>query len=319
MDTTRLKDKVVLVTGASGFTGRHAVQLLRACGTKVAAVTRSLSADLQDDQVTVHLCDLRDRQAVNQLVSRTQPDYILHLAGQNSVPVSWADPVSTIEMNVMSPLYLLDAMRTLSECRAVIVGSRLKYIPVPDLPLSPPHPYSLSKYMEELVSMSFSAMYSQQMIYAEPGNLIGPGPSTGICSLLAAHVVSAEQGENPTPFLLSSRTDARDYLDVRDAVRAYVALLLNGEPGRIYPVISGKEKTLGEIADLLLSYTKAQVPLLWGAPSSGPGGISAVEDDSSSFASLSKIGWKPEIPFASSIKDVLQDHRFRRSKEGGQA
>lgn len=315
MDIAKLKNKVVLVTGASGFTGRHAVQLLRSSGAKVAAVTRSLSADLQDENANVHLCDLRDRHAVNNLVSDIKPDYILHLAGQNSVPSSWSDPVSTIEMNVMSPLYLLDAMRKLPDCRAVIVGSRLKYIPVPDQPLSPPHPYSLSKYMEEIVSMSFSAMYSQQMIYAEPGNLVGPGPSTGICSLLAAHVISAEQGKNPNPFRLSSRNDARDYLDVRDAVRAYLALLLGGEPGRIYPVISGKERTLGEIADLFLSYTKAEVPLLWGAPSSGPGGVSAAENDSST--SLLRLGWKPQISFASSIKDVLQDHRSRDSKEGG--
>lgn len=315
MDTTKLKDKVVLVTGASGFTGRHAVQLLRSNGAKVAVVTRTLSADLQDENANVHLCDLRDRHAVNNLVSDIKPDYILHLAGQNSVPSSWSDPVSTIEMNVMSPLYLLDAMRKLPDCRAVIVGSRLKYTPVPGQPLSPPHPYSLSKYMEEIVSISFSAMYSQQMIYAEPGNLIGPGPSTGICSLLAAHVISVERGKNPKPFHLSSRNDARDYLDVRDAVRAYLALLLNGEPGRIYPIISGKERTLGEIADLFLSYTKAEVPLLWGAPSSGPGGISAVENDFST--SLTRLGWKPQISFASSIKDVLQDSRCRDGKEGG--
>lgn len=313
MDIAKLKNKVVLVTGASGFTGRHAVQLLHSSGAKVAAVTRSLSADLQDGNANVHLCDLRDRQAVNKLVSDIKPDYILHLAGQNSVPSSWSDPVSTIEMNVMSPLYLLDAMRKLPDCRAVIVGSRLKYIPVLGEPLSPPHPYSLSKYMEEIVSMSFSAMYGQQMIYAEPGNLIGPGPSTGICSLLAAHVISAEQGLNPNPFRLSSRMDARDYLDVRDAVRAYLTLLLNGEPGRIYPVISGKERTLGEIADLFLSYTKAEVPLLWGLPSSGPGGVSAVENDSS--PSLTSLGWKPQIPITSSLKDILQDHRHR--KEGG--
>ncbi|WP_211746469.1 NAD-dependent epimerase/dehydratase family protein [Paenibacillus sp. Marseille-Q4541] len=310
MDTSGLRDKIVLVTGASGFTGRHAVQLLSDCGAKVSAVVRMISADLFPNQVNVHLCNLTDRHAVNHLLSIVKPDYILHLAGQNSVPASWNDPVSTIEMNVMSPLYLLDAMRALPECRAVIVGSRLKYVPIPDVPLSPPHPYSLSKYIEELVAVSFSALYDQQVMYAEPGNLIGPGPSTGICSLLAGHVSSAERGENPAPFRLSSRGDARDYLDVRDAVRAYLLLLLKGKPGQVYPVISGQERTLGEIADLLISYAKADIPLTWGAPSSGPGGASSSGNESRS--SLKELGWEPKIPFSSSILDVLNDHRHKQ-------
>lgn len=104
---------------------------------------------------------------------------------------------------------------------------------------------------------------------AEPSNLIGPGPSTGFCSLLAGHIVRSETaaaaGEAaPAAFRLSSRQAKRDFLDVRDAVRAYGCILDSGETGRIYRIDSGTERGLGEIAEKLLAHAAVPVPIDWG-------------------------------------------------------
>ncbi|MCM3785864.1 NAD-dependent epimerase/dehydratase family protein [Neobacillus mesonae] len=314
MGENALKDKVVLVTGAAGFTGRHAVEHLTQLGAKVAAVLRASSGVTLQAANAVYHCDLEDRGAVHQLVHNIQPDYVLHLAGQNSVPASWADPLTTMQVNVMSPLYLLDAARAIPHCRIVIVGSRLKYTPPAGGPYAPPHPYSLSKYIEEIMALAWTSLYGQPIVYAEPGNLIGPGPSTGICTLLARHAAAAESGSEPAPFRLSSPEDRRDFLDVRDAVRAYALLLQSGKPGVVYPVISGTERKLGEVTELIVSHAASQVPLEWGAPSSGPGGSSASDDHN---ASLRELGWQPLIPFAQSILDILND--ARAAKRGGLA
>lgn len=315
MDDNSLKGKVVLVTGASGFTGRHAVDLLTRLGAKVAAVLRVSSGVVLPDQVDIYRCDLEDRHSVHQLIQSTKPDYVLHLAGQNSVPSSWSDPLTTIQTNMMSPLYLLDALREIPHCRIVVIGSRLKYTPKAGSPPAPPHPYSLSKYVEEIVTLAWTHLYRQHIIYAEPGNLIGPGPSTGICALLARHVASAEGGSNPDPFRLSSPEDRRDFLDVRDAVSAYVLLLQKGVPGVVYPVVSGKERTLGEVAELMLSQAAGEVPVVWGSPTSGPGGASS--ESHPYHSSLSELGWAPQIPFAKSIQDILNDARHK--ERGGAA
>lgn len=87
---------------------------------------------------------------------------------------------------------------------------------------------------------------------AEPSNLIGPGPSTGFCSLLAQHIVRSEAAAvtgsaAPAAFRLSSRHALRDFLDVRDAVRAYGFILDSGETGRIYRIDSGTERELGRL------------------------------------------------------------------------
>ena len=140
----------------------------------------------------------------------------------------------------MAVLYLLDALRSCPSARTVIVGSRLKYTVEPGRKPEPPHPYSLSKALEEMVSLSWMSLFGQQIMLAEPGNLIGAGPSTGICSLLARHVVACEQEGKREAFRLSGRDNTRDFLDVRDAVRAYATLLVHGTTGTVYPVVSGR-------------------------------------------------------------------------------
>ncbi|MDT9720672.1 NAD-dependent epimerase/dehydratase family protein [Paenibacillus sp. ClWae2A] len=310
MDGAELTGKRVLITGASGFTGRHAVSYFREIGAVVAAVVRRPDVHSFGKGTQVHVCDLNDKQQVRHLIDEVQPDYVLHLAGKNSVPDSWSDPLLVLETNVMAVLYLLDALRSCPTARTVIVGSRLKYTPEPGRIPQPPHPYSLSKALEEMVSLSWMSLFGQQIMLAEPGNLIGAGPSTGICSLLARHVVACEQAGKTEAFRLSGRDNTRDFLDVRDAVRAYATLLVQGSSGTVYPVVSGVERSLGEIADLLLSMTEAEVPVRWDGASSGPDGSGKQEE----LSLLRKLGWQPMIPFATSLQDILSDVRAQQGR-----
>lgn len=310
MDGAELRGKKVLITGASGFTGRHAVSYFREAGAVVAAVVRRPDVYSFGKGAQVHVCDLNDKQQVRHLIGEVQPDYVLHLAGKNSVPDSWSDPLLVLETNVMAVLYLLDALRSCPTARTVIVGSRLKYTPEPGRIPQPPHPYSLSKALEEMVSLSWMSLFGQQIMLAEPGNLIGAGPSTGICSLLARHVVACEQAGKTEAFRLSGRDNTRDFLDVRDAVRAYATLLIHGSSGTVYPVVSGVERSLGEIADLLLSMTEGEVPVRWDGASSGPDGSGKQEE----LSLLRKLGWQPMIPFATSLQDILSDVRVQQGR-----
>ncbi|WP_338540520.1 NAD-dependent epimerase/dehydratase family protein [Paenibacillus tundrae] len=310
MDGAELTGKKVLITGASGFTGRHAVEFFQSAGAVVGAVVRRENVYAFPEDTYVHVCDLNDKTQVRQLIDEVQPDYVLHLAGKNSVPDSWSDPLLVLETNVMAVLYLLDALRSCPAARTVIVGSRLKYTPEPGKIPQPPHPYSLSKALEEMVTLSWMSLFGQQIMVAEPGNLIGAGPSTGICSLLARHIVACEQEGKTEAFRLSGRENTRDFLDVRDAVRAYATLLVHGTTGTVYPVVSGTERSLGEIADTLLSMTSANVPVRWDGATSGPDGAGEEEQ----LSLLRKLGWQPLIPFAQSLQDILSDVRIQQGR-----
>src|SRR5690349_4877956 len=119
MDGAELRGKKVLITGASGFTGRHAVSYFREAGAVVAAVVRRPDVYSFGKGAQVHVCDLNDKQQVRHLIGEVQPDYVLHLAGKNSVPDSWSDPLLVLETNVMAVLYLLDALRSCPTARTV--------------------------------------------------------------------------------------------------------------------------------------------------------------------------------------------------------
>ncbi|UQZ33223.1 nucleoside-diphosphate sugar epimerase [Paenibacillus sp. PK3_47] len=319
-----MKGRRLLITGAAGFTGRHAVAYFKAAGAEVTAVVRKPSpVSAVQDGAQPYVCDLSDRKAVQAMVDEVRPDEVLHLAGRNSVPESWRDPLVYMETNVMATLYLLEGLRSRPGCRILVAGSRLKYRPGEDA--GPPHPYSLSKTLEELVSLAWGTLFKQPVLLAEPCNLIGPGPSTGFCSLLAEHIVRSEAAGGaeglPQPFKLSSRHTLRDFLDVRDAVRAYDYILKYGETGKVYKIDSGTERELGEIAGRLLALAKTPVPMDWGpepgdhaAPPPVQSAAGKPEPPEASADNVSRLGWRAETGIEQSLADILD--YYRNGKEG---
>ncbi|KWX75189.1 hypothetical protein AMQ84_18145 [Paenibacillus riograndensis] len=331
-----MKARRILITGASGFTGRHAVAYFHAAGAEVTAVVRSAAAasGIFPAGVKQQVCDLSDRRAVQSMIEEVEPEEVLHLAGKNSVPESWQDPLLYMETNVMSTLYLLEGLRTRPARRILVAGSRLKF--KPGLAEGPPHPYSLSKTLEELVSLAWCTLFKQPVLLAEPCNLIGPGPSTGFCSLLAQHIVRSEAAagtsETLPPFRLSSRFALRDFLDVRDAVRAYDCILRSGEPGKVYRIDSGTLRGLGAVAGQLLAHAAAPVAMDWGpvdtaaeqeAAASAPAVPAALsgalvnqeELSASPEDNAACLGWRPLIELSRSLADIVD--YYRASREGG--
>ncbi|MFC5653494.1 NAD-dependent epimerase/dehydratase family protein [Paenibacillus solisilvae] len=331
MDEESMSRPRLVITGAGGFSGEHACRHFSSQGWEVTAVLREQASDqapawLQQVE-TVAYCDLSSRQETETLIQLTRPEYVLHLAGMNAVASSWKDPIAALQSNVMGTVHLLEAVRQLNEslhqksssgngsqasqaCRILVIGSMLRFkLPLTADSEGPPHPYSLSKTMQVLAAQSWASLYGLEVIAAEPANLIGPGRSTGLCTLLARFAAETERAaaggmQQPGPFKLSSRTETRDLLDVRDAVRAYELLLRSGVRGRVYPVTSGRLRTIGELADRFDQI--AAVPLHWEVgQSQAP---SPVPD---SPAAIRELGWHPQITIEQSISDVLEYARSR--------
>lgn len=304
-----LSNEKILITGASGFTGGHACHYFAGeLGMKVFALVRKQMDTVYPPNVHSNLqyihCDLGDLEHLQALTKEIQPKYVLHLGGKNSVPESWNNPLIYMQTNLQYTFHLLEALRSVPDSRLLVVGSSLSG----DLSRihQSAHPYGLSKGLQKMAVLCWHRWFQQDVVVVEPSNLIGPGPSTGFCSLLAHYITSYEQGVETSPFQISSREDQRDFLDVRDAVAAYALLLLHGRSGEEYGVSSGVTRTLDEIANLMLSMTNDQIPILWG----NKRGSEAVQNfPQPSF--IRNLGWKPHLSLAQSLHDIMDDFRTR--------
>lgn len=293
--------KNLLITGASGFTGQHACSHFLKAGYAVTGVTRNY---ISNSKIQVKQCDLTDKEAVRNLVKKVQPQYVLHLAGQNHVGQSWNDPVSTLEANLLSTLYLIDALRHENpNCKIVVVGSALQFEPSDISTLL--HPYSFSKTLQVLIAQSWQVLYNMHISVAKPSNLIGPGKSNGICSIIAKKIVDMEDNKTDKVLKVNNLQAQRDFIDVRDAVRAYEVILTKGETGEIYEIASGKSCS---IYDIITNY-KALTDVPFKVKSSNDQKEEKVEIQ---LEKLMKLGWSPNIPLTSSLKDIL--HYYRQNK-----
>ncbi|USK46564.1 NAD-dependent epimerase/dehydratase family protein [Cytobacillus oceanisediminis] len=285
----------ILITGASGYTGLHSCRYFASAGYEVVAVTRR---DIAIDGVKEEQCDLTIKESVLNLIKKVKPQFLLHLAGQNHVGESWEDPIMTIETNVLSTLYLLDALQ--KECpksKSVIVGSALEIDPSNISAIT--HPYSLSKTLQVLAARAWAELYGLSIVIAQPTNLIGPGKSNGVCSVFAKKI--AEMESQPAEHILevNNREAQRDFLDVRDAVRAYEVLLRKGVSKEIYPISSGKSRSLEEIAKTF----KTMTPINYKIRSSGK--IIKEEKVKISSEKITNLGWKPKYSIYTSLEDSL--------------
>ena len=293
-------NSTILISGASGFTGKHACKFFLDAGYQVIGLVRKPPSSAETN-VTNYVCDVTDQSEISKLIEKVKPDYILHLAGRNSVGDSWLDPVGTIETNVLSTMYIVEAVRRESlASNILVVGSALQ-TDLQDL-RTLEHPYSLSKSMQALIAQAWEQLYDMNVMIAKPSNLIGPGLSNGVCSILAKQVVEIEKGERDPVLTIDNLYAMRDFLDVRDAVSAYEMILKLGAPGDVFDVNSGNSRSLKDVTDLLVRLSNKSIRI------EGKKSERETREEKKPLK-LMQLGWKQEIPWESSIEDILQFHR----------
>lgn len=308
MDAISLKARSILITGARGFSGQHACRYFAQHGWQVTAVVRR-GADRFMDHIRYAAAELTRQAEVDALIQEVQPEAVLHLAGCNSAADSWRHPALHIETNLLATVYLLDALRRVGKGRMLVVSSMLNFRL--DGSSKPPHPYSLSKTLQLLTAQAWGQLFQQDVMIVKPSNLIGPGESTGICGLLGRYIARRERGDVLKPFRLSTRTEQRDFLDVRDAVAAYAVILEQGAAGQVYPIGSGRLRSLGELAEAFCAAAGCTLEI--------EAGKQAVQADPelADLQAIRALGWQPSIPLQSSIADVLAYYRRHTDEPNG--
>jgi CDP-glucose 4,6-dehydratase len=189
-------NKKVLVTGHTGFKGSWLSAWLNLLGAKVIGISNDIPSDPCNYEasqlikiVDDHRIDIRDADAIRQLVQQIQPDFVFHLAAQALVRPSYENPLETLSINALGTANILDALRILKRpVVAVMITSDKAYDNVEWVwgyretdRLGGKDPYSASKGMAELAVRTYFESYFKcadskvRLGIARAGNVIGGG------------------------------------------------------------------------------------------------------------------------------------------------
>jgi CDP-glucose 4,6-dehydratase len=235
------KERAVLLTGASGLVGSWLVEELLSQEARLVCLVRDRVPDSRffsdgfDKKVTVASGELEDRNAIERVINEYEPSTIFHLGAQTIVQTANRSPLHTFRANIEGTWNLLEACRTHGKSvEQVIVASSDKaygdqtVLPyTEETPLQGRHPYDVSKSCVDLISQSYAATYSLPIAISRCGNFFGGG-DLNFNRIVPGTIQSLYKNEAPV-----IRTDGRyvrDYIYVKDAVSAYVALAEKFKP-----------------------------------------------------------------------------------------
>jgi CDP-glucose 4,6-dehydratase len=225
----------VFITGATGFIGSWLVKELLAHGAYVVALVRDTdpqselyrSGDIR--RVSVVNGRLEDFWTLERAINEYEIDTVFHLGAQTIVGTAHRFPLPTFEANIRGTYNLLEACRLHSNMvqRVVIASSDKAYGEQPnlpyteDMPLNGRHPYEVSKSCADLIAQCYHHTYGLPVAIARCGNVYGGG-DLNWSRIVPGTIRSFLRGERP--IIRSDGTYVRDYIYVKDVVRAYMRL-----------------------------------------------------------------------------------------------
>jgi GDP-4-dehydro-6-deoxy-D-mannose reductase len=303
----------VLITGASGFVGRHLLPALRSAFPDTRLIPTSRRSGGTIDGLSVARLDLDSAADIRAVLDSARPDAVIHLSGIASTRLANDDPAETWRANVGQAVALAESVRShVPDAFFVFVSSASIYgasaasgDPVgEDAALLPADVYGRTKAEADQI-IGEMAQDGLRAVRLRPFNHTGPGQSAEyLVPTMARQIARIEAGKaDGSTVQILSRNSARDYLDVRDVCAAYVeALRRRGtlEPGTALNIASGRALSVDEIFASLRSLARTSVELVDQGKSTS---IPVMRGDASKARLL--LGWEPKIAFAQTLADTL--------------
>lgn len=317
----------ILVTGATGFVGRHLMPQLRQAFPGATLIAAERPEGSRCPTADLHLpMDLGEAETLESLVAQARPDAVIHLAAQASVGAAFADPSGTWKANLLGTLSLASSVMRLAPqalflfvSSAEVYGLSFRDIDAPldeQAPLRPANPYAASKAACD-IALGEMALRGLRCIRLRPANHTGPGQSHGfVVPDFARQIARIEAGLQEPVMRVGALDRWRDFLDVRDVCNAY-ALALKAAPGlpmgSVYNLASGNPRRIGDMLEALLSRSTARVEVVEDAARLRPTDVIRVAGNAAQ--AREHLGWVPEIGWDETLDSVLADWRARVAAE----
>ena len=298
----------ILVVGGAGYIGSVCAQLLLDGGHDVA-IFDNLSEGHRaaiDSRAEFVKCDLEDRQSVERLLVRRQPDAVMHFAANALVGESMENPSKYFRNNIANGVNLLDAM-VAADVRKLIFSSTCAIFGPPDrvpidetMPARPINPYGESKLAFEKILRWYHEIHGLRFVSLRYFNAAGASEKFGedhrVETHLIPNVLKAALGERThveifgTDYETPDGTCIRDYIHIIDLAQAHI-LALGASQSAYYNLGTGGGSSVREVIDACRKVTARKIDIVENPRRPG--------DPPRLIASSEKIkrelGWQPQF------------------------
>lgn len=260
--------KIFLITGASGFIGSMLLRRLIEQGQEVHLILRKESKTWRIDDLlnktTVHLSDLSNLNELTQIIKKTNPNIIYHLA-TNGAYSSQKDANQIINTNILGTWNLLQACNSINYELFVNTGSSSEYgfkkfaMRETDI-VEPASYYAVTKCAQTLLCSHIAKQENKPIVTIRPFSVYGPyeEPKRFIPTLMKSLLFNEEMN-------LVAPDTARDYIYIDDMIDAYLKIEeLKNNPSEYFNIGTGIQSTIKETVELAKNVTKKTAKFQWG-------------------------------------------------------
>jgi GDP-mannose 4,6-dehydratase len=324
--------KRALITGITGMVGSHLLDfLLEETDWEIWGMLRwrspldNISQHLnrinRKDRIRLAYADLRDTMSIDEAVSAARPDYVFHLAAQSYPQTSFTAPLDTLDTNVQGTERVLGAIRKYAKDAIVHVCASSEVfgrVPKEMLPINeecafhPASPYAISKVGTDLVGRYYAEAYDMTVMTTRMFTHTGPRRGDVFAeSTFAKQIAMIERNQLPPVVMTGNLDSLRTWADVRDAVRAYFLLVtVNPQKGGYYNIGGDYTCSVRDMLQTLIGYsTMEDIAVKTDPVRLRPIDADLQVPDTRKFRA--HTGWKPEIPFETTMRDLLDFWRKR--------
>ncbi len=300
----------VLVTGGAGFIGSHTVDRLISRGVQVIVVDDLSTgnwSNLNPAAVFVELDIVSARLA--EVFQRFQPEYVIHLAAQVSVPKSLDDPLKDCRTNVQGCLNLLENCRRYGTGKIVYASSAAVYgnpdeaIVSEETPTLPLSFYGVSKLAAEYYLRVYQHLYGLRFTVLRYANVYGPRQDSsgegGVVAVFASAVLAGR-----SPLIFGDGEQTRDFVYVEDVAAANIKALTGGDQ-MVLNLGTGRRTAVNELYSLISGLAGTDLKPVYAAPRAGDIRHSGMENRRAAAA----LGWQPEFTLAGGLAKTLDFYR----------
>lgn len=305
----------VLLTGASGFVGRHLAKALAARFGPAASIIPTARV-AEDGFAALDICDAEGAAG---MLAAVRPTHVVNLAAIAAPVDAQRSPAAAWRLHAEAPMALGRAILAIvPDCWLLHVSSGMVYgrsglcgEPLAETAaLAPLDDYGVTKAAGDL-AVGMLAHRGLRCVVLRPFNHTGPGQSDSFAiPAFAAQIARIEAGLADPVLRVGNLESVRDFLDVRDVVDAYARVIERTgslQPGTVFNVASGRSTEMAAALAVLLGLGRRAITVESDPARMRPSDLPCLLGDAARLRDA--VGWQPAIPLEQTLRDVLDGFR----------